>query len=260
MNNNDNTIYTIYGILYIPENRCIYVGQTTNTLSHRMYYHCVRAANSKKIDISEDRHYYTPMAVYMRNKSQMDNDPNFNNFKIFEIATTYDQQEGDQLEREYIKRYNTLVPFGCNKMIGGKSIVSNIDILNQVESLYMSGMSTRDIEKEIGISRETARAIINNSECTYIRDSKHVQSVHVYALDINTNQIIMGFYSFADAARFLMYHRVAQGTQETAERNIRSVVKGKKLTAYGYKWITHPIIAQDENFRTPIPILLRVVN
>lgn len=93
-------------------------------------------------------------------------------FEIIEICSTKDL---DQKEREYIQKFNTLVPNGYNVATGGLAGTTHTITYEQVEKikelLKYSNLSQVDIANEIGnISQQTISDI--NTGKTWINDEE----------------------------------------------------------------------------------------
>ena len=113
----------IYKITNIINNK-VYIGLTTSTLEYRWSRHITESKN-----INNEKHLYKSIRKY-----------GLNNFKIEIIAETDSFEELGELERKYIKEYNsTDKNFGYNLTNGGER--------NQYDGNPASKLTIEDVKK-----------------------------------------------------------------------------------------------------------------
>ena len=95
----DVRTYTIYKITNLVNGKC-YIGQTINTVEHRWAGHC-RSSGCPALAKA--------IAKYGKD-----------NFIYYAIDTTSSLEELDRLECYWIKRFNSIAPFGYNLTSGGQ--------------------------------------------------------------------------------------------------------------------------------------------
>ena len=113
---NENERYIeIYKITNKINNK-IYIGQTvSHILNHRKYrkYGCIGRFNSH---ISESKSLKKNQCTYLNNAIRKYGPEHF----TVDLLTTCDITKGDEIETEYISKYNSLYPNGYNLKNGGK--------------------------------------------------------------------------------------------------------------------------------------------
>lgn len=142
---------SIYKITNIITNK-IYIGYTSRTIKRRFYEHKWEAFNS---DVDENAScLYQSMRKYGTNA-----------FVIDEIIQ-FDENEYDwkELEKYYIKEYNSLTPNGYNILLGGnkppvhygesniKTKICDADLQLLINDLKDSNLSYADIARKYNIS------------------------------------------------------------------------------------------------------------
>ena len=79
------------------------------------------------------------------------------------------------------------------------------------------------------IDRNKLNNNVDNLEwCTIQQNVNHSLAKKIHQIDIETNKIIKTFNSISEASNFIVGKK---------DDNIGKVIRGKKITAYGYKWI-----------------------
>lgn len=138
--------HIIYGIEYMPENRIVYVGQTSFSMEHRFAQHLNDCRSNK---IAKDKKLY----VAMRNFG-------ISNFRPVFITET-DNPDFD--ERQYIGLYDTYRN-GFNMTIGGqgKERINKSAVIKQ----YNSGLSIRQVAKSNKCSTDAVSNILSDAGIT----------------------------------------------------------------------------------------------
>lgn len=138
-------------IIYIIENlengKC-YIGQTTRTLEERFREHCGNSKTSVSPKLKNAIKKYTPCCFSME--------------PIWEGECT--QEVLDNLETEFIKKYNTLHPNGYNLTLGGSGgkhsdVTKNLLSQKSKKMWEEKGDQLRKERKERGMSLESREKI-----------------------------------------------------------------------------------------------------
>lgn len=187
-----------------------YIGKTSRSIEQRWNEH------KKEIYNHYNRPLYTAMRKY-----------GIDNFQIEQIEECKEENASNR-EIYWIKYYNTYGSTGYNATRGGDSKFyierqPVIDKYNEIGTI-------KGTARELGIDKDTVKKILreNNIQpidsATFIRQ-KFGKSVNQYDLEGN---FIQTFECLRDAERYL---GKAKGGSHISE-----VCKGKRQTAYGYKW------------------------
>ena len=191
-------------------NNKIYIGQTSRSIQERWKEHI----NSYKID-TLNRPLYNAMKKYGKE-----------HFHI-ELIEECDNKIVSEREQFWIYAYNSYYE-GYNATIGGdgRSIVDSSIVYN----LFNQGKLVKEIVELTGYSKPTVSKILDaideNKKIRLERNHK-ITSKPVVMLDKDTEKELMIFNSI-NAARIFCGGK--------ASGLINAVCKGKRKTAYGYKW------------------------
>lgn len=169
-------IFKIYCVTNLINNKK-YIGITSRSIQLRFNEHC----SHKKTLL------YLAIKKYGKD-----------NFKVELIEDNVPNDKIDEKERFYISFFNSLVPSGYNRSIGG------------IKNKKLNNITKRHL-KEINLG-------INNPRC----------NKRIFQIDKNTSEIVNIFGSCREAARFL--------GNEQKNVSINRCLNGKQKTAYGYKW------------------------
>lgn len=90
----------VYGIKDMEKDSLVYIGQTIRSLSHRWTQHL---RDARKLDYP----IYRAIRKYGQSR-----------FEIVELARAQNREELNSLEKDLIKKFNTLTPNGYNLMLG----------------------------------------------------------------------------------------------------------------------------------------------
>ena len=196
----------------------IYIGQTNYTLSERLHQHYL---DSKK-QHRKNRPLYQAINKY-----------GIENFSIELIEET-----NNPLEREiYWIEYYGSFKNGYNATMGGNG-KRYLDY-DLIISTYNQLQNINKVAKILNIDRSSISTILNMHNINIMHGgeiTKRQSSKTVAMMDKNTNQIIKVFSSHMDAARWLITNNKSSDKDTKIAGRIGSVVKGKRKTAYGYKW------------------------
>ena len=196
----------------------IYIGQTNYTLSERLHQHYL---DSKK-QHRKNRPLYQAINKY-----------GIENFSIELIEET-----NNPLEREiYWIEYYGSFKNGYNATMGGNG-KRYLDY-DLIISTYNQLQNINKVAKILNVDQGSISTILNMYNINIIHGgevTKRQSSKIVAMIDKNTNQIIKVFSSHMDAARWLITNNKSSDKDIKIAGRIGSVVKGKRKTAYGYKW------------------------
>lgn len=199
-------------------NNKIYIGQTNHTLSERLHQHYL---DSKK-QHRKNRPLYQAINKY-----------GIENFSIELIEET-----NNPLEREiYWIEYYGSFKNGYNATIGGNG-KRYLDY-DLIISTYNQLQNINKVAKILNVDQGSISTILNMYNINIIHGgevTKRQSSKIVAMIDKNTNQIIKVFSSHMDASRWLITNNKSSDKDIKIAGRIGSVVKGKRKTAYGYKW------------------------
>ena len=194
-------------------NNKVYVGKTTNTLEQRFKEHC---SDSQKRG-EEKRPLYSAMKKY-----------GAEHFKISLIEECPIEKEN---EREifwiaYYKGYED----GYNATLGGEGAC--IYSREEIFSLLNQGKTTKEICDKLKCCKDVVYNVANSFNISLNKSSRQ----KVYQLDKKTNEILQEFDSYASAAKWLIENKYAKGAESGIRSHIGEVCKGKRKTAYQFKW------------------------
>lgn len=200
----------IYKITNMVNNK-IYIGKTLNSIEKRWKEH----KNEYQKERVEKRPLYSAMKKY-----GIDN---------FEISLVEECTEDNFSEREkyWIEFYGSF-KYGYNATLGGDGTrYADYDL---IYSLWKQDKTVLDIHKITTYDESTIRRAL---ECYKVSSEERKKRANlkkrkmIAQLDKNTEQIIRIFPLTEEANRFL---------NKQSSGHISAVCKGKRQTAYGYKW------------------------
>ena len=196
-------------------NQKSYIGKTVQTIEKRWKEH-----------IKDSRKYVNRPLYRAFNKYGIEN------FSI-DLIEEVDIRELSNKEIYWIEYYHTYSN-GYNATLGGDGkILYDYDLIAQ---LIQNGLTSKEISKEIGCSLDIIHLVANkynlsiNSVNLFTQKSKKVQQYDKYGILINE------FNSYAEAARWLEDNNYVTGNLNGVRSHIGDVCKGKRKTAYGFKW------------------------
>lgn len=210
----------IYGNLYEIENQITghkYIGKTYNTLQVRFARHIESSFDKEQ----GHRHLYRAFKKY-----------GLDNFKI-KLLGIYKHGVLEQKEVEYIAKLKDDGVFLYNETTGGDGslMVTDKEEKAIIRMYVVDKQPVSAIARTTWLSEKTVTKVLVNN---YIfpdnlsRFREHTGAfIPVYMIDAKTNEIIREFDSIKYAGRYL-------GVDEPS--HISKVCKGKRNTAYGYKW------------------------
>lgn len=138
----------------------------------------------------------------------------WNNFEHIILKDNLTANQAEQIEKEYIKLYNTMVPNGYNLTGGGeiKKEISNIT-RERLRTARLGHKNSKESRKKMSESRK--------GHPGYNRKA-------VWMCNKNTHERIKYFQSSLDAEKYLQRKNVSA--------HIRHVCTGQRKSAYGYFW------------------------
>lgn len=203
----------IYKIINDINNK-IYVGKTHGSIEKRFQEHC-RAINSRK---TEKRPLYSAMNKY--------------GIEHFHIELVEETNEPEEQEQYWIKYYDSYHN-GYNATLGGDGR-PYIDY-DKVVELYKILQNQNEVAKKLNIDKKTVNSIlkdrkINRLSSPIVNKQKLSKQIGQFNLE---DKLIQTFDSAIEAARAL---GKITSTSNGASSHITDVCRGKRKTAYGYKW------------------------
>jgi hypothetical protein len=212
-------MYNIY-IIKNKINDKVYVGKTSKSIDERFKAHikdCVKFSHRK---------LYKDMIEF-----------GCENFYIENLDTTDNNNSASELENFYIKKYNSYHN-GYNGNYGGdgKKLIDDkiwtkiISYINENQDYTLNKLS-----KIFHIDKKTIKGYFIQNNIDYIKYNPKSEkvSLHKYTkiscYDKNDN-LIKDFYKYDDIALFINKDKKSIG-------NILKACSGKRITAYGYKWV-----------------------
>lgn len=194
----------------------VYIGKTEKTVEQRFKEHC---RTSRRPEVGK-RPLYAAMNKY-----------GIEHFKVETIEETNSPEEREQF---WIKEYNSYGSTGYNATKGGDG--TKYSDYNLIVSLWKQGLSGREISKKLGYDSATIRAALQDNGIS--TEERHKQgflkiSKRVSMLDLKTNEVLKTFPSITDSLAYLNKSTDGAG-------HISQVCRGKRKSAYGYKWRYEP--------------------
>lgn len=196
-------------------NQKIYIGKTEYSIEKRFKEHCRDAFKSR----NEKRPLYAAMRKY--------------GIEHFHVKLLEETANPDEREIYWIEKFGSF-KYGYNATIGGDGKrYLDYDI---IVATYQELCSEKDVANRLGITprsvrialQERGEKIYTNKEIMRERYGKVVKQ-----LDKDTGELIQVFQTVKDAARYLRPNTSSLGGVTS---HITEVCKGKRKTAYGYKW------------------------
>ena len=192
-------------------NKKIYIGKTLETIEERWRQHI---KDSKRARI-EKRPLYSAFNKY-----------GIDNFTI-EIVEECSVKEIDERERYWIEYFRSFKE-GYNATLGGDGrAYCDYDL---IYTLFKQGLNLKEISKKLGYGTDTCSKALKTFGITkeqVINNGRDKIRKSIIQLDKDTEEIIQVFPSLTAAFASL-------GKQSSG--HIAEVCKGKRKTAYGYKW------------------------
>lgn len=199
----------------------IYIGQTTRTIQVRWKEHLKESLN-----IRSNQPIYRAMRKYGNEHFTID--------KIEEV----DNNQLNEREQYWINYYNTYYN-GYNATFGGDG--KRIDY-TQIFQLWNDGKLITEIAELTNHKRDLISDILKKEYhitqeeiykrvCLTKPNRGFCKQRKVYKIDKDTNEIVAIFNSIVEAAASLK-----RENKHSTETCITNVCRGKKKTAYGFKW------------------------
>ena len=188
-----------------------YIGKTNLTIEKRWKQH---VSDSKKANI-QNRPLYKAIKKY-----------GIEHFHIEEIEQCSSEDSSNR-EIYWIEYYGTFKN-GYNATIGGDGKpYCDYDL---VYALYNEGLSMKQISEKLGYDFSTCRYILESFGLTKEERLKHgiaTTQKPIVQLDKDTEEVLNIFPSLRAACEYL---------GKDSSGHIPDVCRGKRKTAYGYKW------------------------
>ena len=194
-----------------------YVGKTEDSVENRFAEHC----RDYKKERNEKRPLYNAMRKYGKEHFHP------------ELIEECDLSILPEREMYWIQYYDTYRN-GYNATLGGDG--AQYVNYNMVVKYYLEGHNQAEIARIMNIDKGTVHNALKANKIP-IRDAKTVMQeslgVAVEQYDMKTGEFVCAFASALSAAEAL---GKANGKSNGAASHITDVCKGKRNSAYGYKW------------------------
>ena len=188
----------------------VYIGKTQFSIKKRFDEHCSDCQRRK----NENRPLYSAMRKY--------------GIEHFYVELIEQTDYPNEREIYWIEQYNSYKN-GYNATKGGEGKRKyDYDL---IYNLFSEGKTIHQIAQELNYDEGWCSKILDSYGITYEeREKRHLESISkkVAQLDLNTEEILNIFPSCSEALRFL--------GKSTHSPHISDVCKGKRKSAYGYKW------------------------
>ena len=190
-------------------NNKIYIGKTEFSIEKRFQEHCRDAFKER----NEKRPLYAAIRKY-----------GIEHFHIEEIEQT---QQPEEREKYWIEQYGSF-KYGYNATLGGDGTrYADYDL---IFALWQEGLNNKTICEKLHYDTKTVTAALQNFNITKEqRQQRGRENIikPILMLDKNTEEILQVFSSMESAFKYL---------NKQSSGHIAAVCKGKRKTAYGYKW------------------------
>ena len=193
----------------------IYIGKTEFSIEKRFKEHCQDAFR----DRNEKRPLYAAMRKY--------------GIEHFHIELIEETNNPEEREIYWIENKRSF-KYGYNATLGGDG-KKYIDY-DLVISTYQEVKSEKITAKKLNIDVSSVRAILKRSNEKIYSSSEVIKKQYgtlIKQIDKNNEELIQIFSSAKDAARSVCPNTSSIGG---VTGHITDVCKGKRKTAYGYKW------------------------
>ena len=190
-------------------NNKIYIGKTEFSIEKRFKEHCKDAFRER----NEKRPLYSAMKKY--------------GIEHFHIELIEETDNPEERETYWIEKLGSF-KYGYNATIGGDGKrYADYDL---IYTLWQEGLNNQEICAKLKYDKETVKTALANkgvSEEERKQRGRESFSKVILMIDKDTGDILQTFPSIEAAHRFL-------GKQSGG--HIAAVCRGKRQTAYGYKW------------------------
>lgn len=192
-------------------NNKVYIGKTLETIEKRWKQH-IRDSKKEKC---EKRPLYSAFNKY-----------GVENFVIEKIEECSVQILNER-EKYWIEYYRSFKN-GYNATLGGDGkIYCDYDL---IFTLYKQGFNIKEIAQKLGYNVDTCSKALKTFGITteeLVDNGRNKIRKTVIQLDKDTNEVLQVFASIAEAYKFL---------EKEYSGHIAAVCRGKRKTAYGFKW------------------------
>ena len=191
-------------------NNKIYIGKTVRTIQERFKEHC---KDYQKENL-EKRPLYSAMKKY-----------GVENFSIELIEETNSPEERERYWIEYYGSFKN----GYNATFGGDG-KAYIDY-DLVIATYLELQNQQEVAEKLNIHNSTVHYILKNYEIPIKKGNS--KQIAQYSLN---NEFVCSYSSGIDAAKKIKEQKISLANTIGIAKKIRECAKGKRKTAYGYKW------------------------
>ena len=196
-------------------NATVYVGKTEFSIEKRFKQHCLDAFKNR----NEKRPLYSAMRKY--------------GVEHFRAELIEETDNANEREIYWIDKLNSYQQ-GYNATKGGDG-KKYLDY-DLIVATYKESKNIRETSRKLNVSVDSIEAVLQErKEKIYsLREvNRNIHGKAVKQLDKNTGDLIQIFDTLSDAARYIQPNTTSLGG---VSGHIINVCKGKRQTAYGYKW------------------------
>ena len=193
----------------------IYIGKTEFSIEKRFKEHCYDAFKNSK----EKRPLYSAMKKY-----------GIEHFHIELIEKTDNPIEREKYWIEKLGNFHN----GYNATIGGDG-KPYIDY-NSVIATYLQLQNASKTAKILNIDYSHVLHILDEYNIPRLKHQDVIINNQRAVGCFNDEKLIMSFASMQDAARWLIKNNITKAGIKSVSVNIGRVCRGKRKTAYNYKW------------------------
>lgn len=193
----------------------IYVGKTEFSIEKRFKQHCLDAFKKR----NEKRPLYSAMRKY--------------GIEHFRVELIEETNNANEREIYWIDKLNSYQQ-GYNATKGGDG-KKYLDY-DLIVATYKENKNIRETSRKLNVSIDSVEAVLQErKEKIYSLQevSRNIHGKAVKQIDKNTGDLIQIFDTLNDAARYVQPNTTSLGG---VSGHIIDVCKGKRQTAYGYKW------------------------
>lgn len=193
----------------------VYVGKTEFSIEKRFKQHCLDAFKNR----NEKRPLYSAMRKY--------------GVEHFRAELIEETDNANECEIYWIDKLNSYQQ-GYNATKGGDG-KKYLDY-DLIVATYKESKNIRETSRKLNVSVDSIEAVLQErKEKIYsLREvNRNIHGKAVKQLDKNTGDLIQIFDTLSDAARYIQPNTTSLGG---VSGHIINVCKGKRQTAYGYKW------------------------
>lgn len=200
-----------------------YVGKTNFSLEKRWSEH--------QRDVWKERNNHRALYRAIRKYG-------ITNFIIQPLFESESPQELEEMEIKLIKEYNTFGE-GYNMTAGGDGktyVMTSEEDRIELEKLYRSGLTIREISKQVGHDVETINARLK--EIGFIIPRGGVQPPMRQELHLVKEDEEYYFFSGVHFIEYIIDNELSKGTRDSINSGVNRLLNGSRQSYLGFKFIS----------------------